>query len=114
MSLDNCFPWVRARPGWRIEIVKAVAGYKVESSEAMLALPKICRRYRILRRNLDPRSFERDEMNGDLARPAGIAAQAPSIAARAGLQEVSFTLPVRWSGREGGALSRHAFDFLFC
>ncbi len=96
-------------------IVKAVAGYKVESSEQWRALSNTVPGVTYFATDLDPRSFEKDEMQETWLGRAELLLKAPA-ALRPGQasQEVSFTLPVRVVlAEEGGVLSVAAFDFYF-
>jgi hypothetical protein len=115
MSLDELLSMGQGEAAMADRIVKAVAGYKVESSEQWLALSQNMPDVSYFATDLDPRSFERDEMNETWLGRAELLLKAPS-ALRPGqaLQEVSFTLPVRVVlAEEGGALSVTAFDFYF-
>ena len=114
MSLDELLSMGRGEAAMADRIVRAVVGYEVESSEQWLALSQNMPDVSYFATDLDPRSFERDEMNDWLGR-AELLLKAPSVL-RPGqaLQEVSFTLPVRVVlAEEGSALSVTAFDFYF-
>ena len=95
------------------EIVNAVAGYRVESSEQWRALSRNMPGVSYFATDLDPRSFEKDETEGTWLGRAELLLKAPA-ALRPGqaLQEVSFTLPVRVVLTErDGELTVTAFDF---
>jgi len=111
MSLDELLG--RDEASMADRIVKAVLGYRVESSEQWLMLSKNMPGVSYFATDLDPRSFEKDETQGTWLGRAELLLKAPA-ALRPGqaMQEVSFTLPIKvlLSG-QGGALSVVAFDF---
>ena len=63
MSLDELLSMGQGEAAMAGRIVKAVAGYRVESSEQWLALSQNMPDVSYFATDLDPRSFERDEMS---------------------------------------------------
>ena len=113
MSLDELLSMGHGEAAIADRILKAVAGYNVESGEQWLALSKTMPGVSYFATDLDPRSFEKDEMHETWLGRAELLLKAPA-ALRPGqaMQEVSFTMPVRvLLADHGGALSVAAFDF---
>ena len=96
-------------------IIDAVTAHKADGGEQWRALSESLPGISYFATDLDPRSFEKAEPQGNWLGRAELLLKAPA-ALRPGqaMQEVSFTMPVRvLLSEQSGELSVTGFDFYF-
>lgn len=102
----------QGEPNMDDRIVAAVLDHKVEGGRQWIALSNEFPGISYFATDLDPRSFEYDEISGTWLGRAELLLQAPEEVRPGLFRDVSFTRPVRVVLCEsGGDLSIEAFDY---
>jgi hypothetical protein len=103
----------RAEVATRDQIIGATRGYCVEDSSQWMALTRKFPGVTYFATDLDPRSFEFDEINEIWVGRADLLLTAPSeLRPGQDMRQVSFMLPVRVVlAEKNGTFSVEAFDF---